>query len=159
MIAIYYGCGMRKGEGMRLLLTDFDFNKGRIHIRKTKNNRERYVIMSPVVQQQIEEYIYNYRDLYVEQLYNHSNPDAFFIGEQGTQLTNRALQSRIKKLWSRVKDTYGNDKHIGLHTLRHTLGTHLYMAKMNIELIALMLGHRTLHATQLYIHLTNLLKQ
>jgi integrase/recombinase XerD len=123
-----------------------------------KNNRERYVIMSPKIQQQIEDYIYCYRDLYMEEISSHVNPDSFFIGVGGTPLTKNTLSSRLRKLWSLVKNTYGSDKHIALHTLRHTLGTHLYMAKMDIEMIALMLGHRSLNVTQVYIHLTNLLQ-
>lgn len=91
MIAIHYGCGMRRGEGLRLLITDIDFNRGRIHIRKSKNNHERYVMMSPKVQQQIEEYIYCYRDLYIEELSSQSNPDAFFIGTKGNSLTHSVL--------------------------------------------------------------------
>lgn len=155
IIAIYYGCGMRNAEGLRLLITDIDFNRGRIHVKKSKNNRERYVMMSPKVQQQIEEYVYYYRDLYIEEQSQQANPDAFFIGEKGKDLTKKALLSRLKKLWARVKKIYGSDKLIGIHTLRHTLGTHLYMAKMDIEMIALMLGHRSLCTTQVYIHLTN----
>lgn len=156
MLSLYYGCGMRKSEGLRLLLTDFDFGKGRIHVRQAKNARERYVIMSPTVQQQIEEYIYSYRDFYLAE---QSPYEEFFIGERGTPIKPETLAKRIEALWKRVKDGYGSDKHIGMHTLRHSLGTHLYMAKMDIEMIALMLGHRTLEATQLYIHSANQLKK
>ena len=155
MLAVYYGCGMRKSEGLRLLLTDFDFGKGRIHVRKAKNNRERYVMMSPKVQQQIEEYIYSARDFYLSEQATH---EELFISERGTPVAGETMADRIEKLWSKVRDRYGSDKHIGLHTLRHSLGTHLYMAKMDIEMIALMLGHRSLEATQIYIHLANQLK-
>lgn len=155
MLCLYYGCGMRKGEGLRLQLTDFDFGKGRIHVRKSKNNRERYVVMSPKVQEHIEEYIYSYRDFYLAE---QSTYEDFFIGERGTPIQPETLAKRIEALWNRVKERYGNEKHIGMHTLRHSLGTHLYMAKMDIEMIALMLGHRTLEATQLYIHSANSLK-
>lgn len=155
MLGIYYGCGMRKSEGLRLHLTDFDFGKGRIHVRKSKNNRERYAMMPPTAQAHIEEYIYNYRDFYLGE---QSTYDDFFIGERGTPIHPETLASRIEALWKRVKDRYGSEKHIGMHTLRHSLGTHLYMAKMDIEMIALMLGHRTLEATQLYIHSANSIK-
>lgn len=157
MLAIYYGCGLRKGEGQRLLLSDVDFKRGRILVRKSKNNRERYVMLSPSVQKQLEDYVYNYRDLYLEEISAHVNPDVFFIGVNGVPLTDKVLASRLRKLWKKVKEEYGTEKHISLHSLRHTLGTHLYMAKMDIEMIALMLGHRSLSATQVYIHLTNLL--
>lgn len=154
VIAIYYGCGLRKGEGERLLITDIDFNRNRIHVRKTKNNQERYVIMSPKVQQQIEDYVYYYRDLYGSR----SDSDVFFISTDGMPYTDRVLTGRLKRLWEKVKERYGSDKTINLHKLRHTLGTHLYMAKMDIEMIGLMLGHISTGTTQVYIHLTNLLR-
>lgn len=155
MLSIYYGCGMRKSEGLRLVLSDFDFSKGRVFVKKTKNNRERYVIMSPTVQKQIEEYIYNYRSFYLPEL---SNYDELFIGERGSPIHGETVVKRVEALWGRVKNRYGTEKQCGIHTLRHSLGTHLYMAKMDIQMIALMLGHRTLEATQLYIHSANTLK-
>jgi site-specific recombinase XerD len=158
MLAVYYGCGLRHGEGLRLQVTDFDFDNKRIHIRKSKNGSERYVVMSPTTQQHLEDYICHYRDAHAEQIAVHPNPDAFFIGEYGSVLTKKALLSRLKKLWKRVQQKQGSEKQIGIHLLRHTLGTHLYMAKLDIEKIALMLGHRSLCTTQVYIHLSNALE-
>lgn len=154
MIAIHYGCGLRKGEGERLLVTDIDLNRSRIHVRKTKNNHERYVMMSPKVKQQVEEYLHYYRDLFQEKL---NGSDVFFITETGTPIKCK-LTNRLKWLWDRVKEKYNIDKQINLHALRHSLGTHLYMAGMEIETIALMLGHKRISTTQVYIHLSNQLK-
>lgn len=154
MLALYYGCGLRKSEGLRLLVTDIDFNRNRIRIRKTKTNRERYVMMSPTVQQQIEDYLYSYRDFYLPE---GSQYEEFFISERGKPVAKETLVKRIETLWLRVKEKYGTNKQVTLHKLRHTLGTHLYMKGFEIDMIALMLGHRTLESTQLYIHNANLL--
>lgn len=157
MLSLFYGCGMRKSEGLRLLISDIDFNRGRIHVRKSKTNRERYVMMSPVVQKQVEEYVFTYRYYY---LHEQSQYDDVFIGERGTPIQPETIACRMDVLWQRVKDRYGSDKKmIGCHMLRHSLGTHLYIAKMDIQMIALMLGHRTLESTQLYIHSANQLKK
>lgn len=156
MLSLYYGCGMRKSEGLRILLTDIDFSKGRIHVRKATNSRERYVIMSPMVQKQVEQYVYSARDMYLSESSKH---EQLFISERGAPMHPESIASRVEMLWKRVTDSNGGDKWIGCHTLRHSLGTHLYMAGMAIEDIALMLGHRTLEATQLYIHLANQLKK
>ncbi|MCC7302601.1 MAG: tyrosine-type recombinase/integrase [Bacteroidia bacterium] len=155
-LAIFYGCGMRKSEGLRLLVSDIDFSRSRIHVRKAKNNRERYVMMSPTVQVHVEEYVYNYRDLYLPE---GSTYDELFISERGLPVKPETAAKRMEALWQRVKDRYGSDKRVGIHTLRHTLGTQLYMVGMSIEMIALMLGHVTLEATQRYIHIANHLKK
>jgi integrase/recombinase XerD len=156
MLALYYGCGMRKSEGLRLLVSDIDFSRGRIHIRKSKNNRERYVVMSPAVQQMVEQYVYQYRDMYLPE---GSRYEEIFIGERGRPVKPETLVKRMDELMLRMKDRYGVEKNIGIHGLRHSLGTHLYMAGMSLEMVALMLGHVTLEATQRYVHIANLLKK
>ena len=155
MLALYYGCGLRKSEGTNILLPDIDFARGRIHIRQAKNNRERYVMLSPKVQTHLEQYVYSAREMYLPE---NSTCENLIIGEHGGQLSGQGIFIRIKNLWAQVKDKYGTEKHIGVHTLRHSLGTQLYIAGMSIDQIALMLGHRSLEATQLYIHLANKLK-
>lgn len=153
MLAIYYGCGMRKSEGLKLNITDINFASGRIFIKKSKNGRERYVMMSPKVQQHIEEYVYSARDMYLPE----SSPyESLFISERGRPTSGETMAKRIEALWQRVKDRYGSDKHISLHSLRHTLGTQLYKAGMKLEMVGLMLGHRTTESTELYVTLSNL---
>jgi integrase/recombinase XerD len=44
-------------------------------------------------------------------------------------------------------------KEIGLHTLRHSIATHLLQAGMKLEYIARFLGHSSLESTQIYTHL------
>ncbi|MEM0941131.1 MAG: tyrosine-type recombinase/integrase [Bacteroidota bacterium] len=44
-------------------------------------------------------------------------------------------------------------KEIGLHTLRHSIATHLLQAGMKLESISRFLGHSTLESTQIYTHL------
>lgn len=156
MLALYYGCGIRRSEGLNLELTDIDFNKGRILIRQPKNKRDRYVLMSPRVQHFVEEYVYRARDLYLSE---DNSFQHLFISERGVPMHGESMDARIESLWNRVKERYPVEKpKIGLHLLRHSLGTHLYLAGMDIEKIALMLGHRCLEATQIYINLAQLLK-
>ena len=44
-------------------------------------------------------------------------------------------------------------KNVGLHTLRHSIATHLLQQGMALEQIALFLGHKSLESTQLYTHI------
>ena len=70
-----------------------------------------------------------------------------------------SLSSQIKRievLQQNTNDPVLRAKKIGTHTFRHSLGTHLYAHGMEIESVALILGHRTLDSTQIYIHLHNL---
>jgi integrase/recombinase XerD len=43
VLSVYYGCGLRRHEGQELLLSDIDFNKWIIVVRKGKYNKRREV--------------------------------------------------------------------------------------------------------------------
>ncbi len=44
-------------------------------------------------------------------------------------------------------------KQIGLHTLRHSIATHLLHSGMELKHIARFLGHDSLESTQIYTHI------
>ena len=50
----------------------------------------------------------------------------------------------------------GFRKRITIHTLRHSSATHLLEAGVNLRLIQQDLGHSSLQATTIYLHLTSL---
>ncbi|NJO01353.1 MAG: tyrosine-type recombinase/integrase [Bacteroidia bacterium] len=61
----------------------------------------------------------------------------------------QGLVWRLKKLLLRA----GIGKDIGLHSLRHSIATHLWQAGMPLSQVGRFLGHRSLESTQIYTHL------
>ncbi len=49
----------------------------------------------------------------------------------------------------------GIHKEVGLHTLRHSIATHLLQSGMGLEEISQFLGHSSLESTQIYTHIAN----
>ena len=45
---------------------------------------------------------------------------------------------------------------MGLHTLRHSIATHLLQSGMKLESISRFLGHSSLESTQIYTHLADM---
>ena len=148
MLSIYYGCGLRKSEGINLEINDILFDRKLVHVRKSKNNQERYIPITASNLQYIEQYIYNARPLLLNV---DSTESKLFINEKGGNITGQMLYLRLKQLLQKANI----HKNIGLHTLRHSIATHLLQAGIELEQIALFLGHKSLESTQIYTHILN----
>jgi integrase/recombinase XerD len=148
MLALYYGCGLRKSEASNLDLNDILIERKLVYVRKTKNNYERYVPITTGNLRLIEQYIYNARLLLVGEK---GNEHGLFISERGTRIGAQQMYLRVKQLCQKA----GITKEIGTHSLRHSIATHLLQAGMELENIALFLGHRCLDSTQLYTQIMN----
>jgi len=165
IIAIFYGCGFRRQEGIDLNLDDMDVMKKRLFIRKGKGGKQRYVPIASKHMDDLSRYVVEGRDWFIYHHYaKHYNTkfakrkepldqDAFFIGQKGERM--KTFYHRLHYL----KTKAGIEKEFGLHTLRHSIATHLLQSGMAIEEIAKFLGHSSLDSTQIYTHLSNELNQ
>lgn len=152
MLAVYYGCGLRRNEGVHLNLSDINFDKSILHVRKGKNHKERLVPISKTSLKYLTEYIYDHRN----QLMKSSTIDALFLSQRGFRVQGQSLFIRLKLLQQRSGNLNLLEKEIGLHTLRHSIATHLMIAGMKLESISRFLGHSSLESTQIYTHLAGL---
>ena len=156
MLAIFYGCGLRRNEGVNVDVSDINFDRGIVHVRKGKNYKERFVPISRASLQYLQEYIYDHRP----ELLQDRKSDALFLTYYSRRVNGQTLLLRLKYLQhltgSEDPDGSGRalkEKEIGLHTLRHSIATHLLQAGMKLENIARLLGHSSLESTQIYTHL------
>jgi integrase/recombinase XerD len=81
--------------------------------------------------------------------------EAFFLNHNGKRLGGQMLMLCLQSLARRTNDTGLQQKEIGLHTLRHSIATHLLANGMSLENIKDFLGHSSLESTQIYTHLIN----
>lgn len=142
MLALYYGCGLRKSEGLSLNVRDILLEKDLVYVRKGKGYKERYVPLSGSNKTDLENYL-NYSRPY---LLNNKKEDALLLNINGKRL--KTAFERIQKLRAEA----GINKPVGLHTLRHSIATHLLQSGMKLEQIQRFLGHSSLESTQIYTH-------
>ena len=148
MLSVYYGCGLRKKEGVNLNTTDLLFNKKLLHVKKSKTGRERLVPMSESVMQSLNEYINRSRPILLNEK---TTEQALFINRYGKRLDGQSMILSFKRLLIKAEIT----KRTGLHTLRHSIATHLLQSGMKLEDISKFLGHQSMDSTQIYTHLKN----
>jgi integrase/recombinase XerD len=138
ILDLCYGCGLRKTEVFNLTMSDVDLDKKILFVRQAKGYKDRLVPMSESITNRIKLFMYQYRS-YFEPKHNRLFP-----------LTSKESIYHYIKI---LKKQSGIEKPFGLHTLRHSIATHLLQNGMSIEQIALFLGHSSLESTQVYTHL------
>jgi len=147
MLTAFYSCGMRRNEVYHLDMNDIIFEKQILHVRKGKNYKERVVPITKQSLQHLENYLYDARPYFC----NDKN-EAFFVTQTGKRLDGQMMLIRLKKLIQLTGNTTLQNKDIHLHTLRHSIATHLLQNGMKLERIKDFLGHSSLESTQIYTH-------
>lgn len=149
MLAVFYGCGLRRNEGVNVDVGDINFDRSMLHVRKGKNYKERFVPISKTSLKYLQDYIYDHRPEIVQG----NKSEALFISMKARRMDGQTMLLRLKYLQHQTENEDLIEKEIGLHTLRHSIATHLLQAGMELESIARFLGHSTLESTQIYTHL------
>lgn len=156
MLSVYYGCGLRRTEGIRLNTEDIHINKSMIFIKESKTGKQRYVPMSEPVKNDLINYISNAR---IHLTKTGTGPafreEALFLSQRGKRISGNAVIQRIKRLLIKAVITEEKTINTGLHTLRHSIATHLLQSGMTLENVSRFLGHQSLESTQIYTHIAN----
>lgn len=166
IIAIFYGCGLRRSEGRELNITDIDLERRLLFVRKGKGNKQRYVPIANKHLQDIRDYLEQGREWF---LYHHGTKEMWQSQRHGTALVKKEdtdgtaffisqFGTRINEFYQRLEQMRLRaeiEKPVTLHGLRHSIATHLLQSGMDIEEIARFLGHASLASTQIYTHIVN----
>ncbi|MET3982125.1 integrase/recombinase XerD [Mucilaginibacter sp. UYP25] len=145
MLALYYGCGLRKNEGVNINIRDILIEKDLVYVRKGKGHKERYVPLAGSNKTDLDNYIQYARPY----LSSAKKDDALLLNINGKRLSGATAYERLQKLRTEAR----LKKAVGLHTLRHSIASHLLHSGMKLEQIQRFLGHSSLESTQIYTHL------
>jgi integrase/recombinase XerD len=145
-----YSLGLRLQEGLNLQVGDIDSARMVVHVHRGKGSKDRFVPLPP-------------RTLAVLRQYwvTHRHPIWLFPATgrdhaEARSATEPMARSSVHGAMKRVVQELGFRKRITIHTLRHSYATHLLEAGVNLRLIQKYLGHSSLQATTIYLHLTSL---
>lgn len=137
LMLLYYS-GMRLHELVNVQWDDFDFERGVIHLKVTKGEKERAVFLHEKLKVFIQDF-----HLQKKGLVFHSN--------LGKRYNSRSIQMMVRQAASKA----GITKRVTPHTLRHSFATHLLEGGADIRSIQILLGHKNLQTTQIYTHVAN----
>ena len=144
LLSLIYSSGLRVSEVCKLKLTDIDYDRKQIHVRESKNDRSRYVILSDLISRGLKQYIAGAKPK--EYLFNgRAKGDA--LGHGAVQQTFRLAMQKS-----------GIKKEATVHTLRHSFATHLLEQGVDIVTIKEQLGHARIETTMIYLHVAKVNK-
>jgi integrase/recombinase XerD len=147
MLTAFYSCGLRRNEAYHLDISDIIFEKQLLHVRKAKGYKERLVPLTANGIAYLQNYLYDGRPYF-----STGKEEALFVTHYGKRLGSQQMLLRLKILIQLTGNAELQQKDIHLHTLRHSIATHLLQNGMKLERIKDFLGHSSLESTQIYTH-------
>jgi integrase/recombinase XerD len=144
LLLTLYGTGARSAEVARLKVRDIDSQRMVVHIQGGKGRKDRDVMLSPVLLEALREH---WRQL---------KPRVWLF--PGGRRHRASQPIGTKTVWHAchfAAQRAGLNKRVHPHTLRHCFATHLLEAGADLRTIQVLLGHRDLEETTIYLHLSN----
>ncbi|RZJ36582.1 MAG: integrase [Flavobacterium sp.] len=147
LLAVAYGCGLRRSELENLNMSDVQLHSGILIVRKGKGSKRREVPMSDNVLESVKKYVLDYR---YQQLTERQTEQAFFINRKGNRMSGEMLNKTLKKIIQRTQNQNIINKEITLHCLRHSIANHLMENNAGIDFIRGFLGHSFIDTAYIY---------
>lgn len=143
LLMTLYATGARRAEVTHLRVNDIDSQRMVVHIRGGKGRKDRDVMLSKRLLAALREY------------WQWFQPKTWLF--PGNRWHTGAQPITGKVLWTACQEATqraGIAKSVHPHTLRHSFATHLLEAGADLRTIQMLLGHRDLEETTIYLHLS-----
>ena len=137
-LQMMYSCGLRLGEAVKIEITDIDKSSGNLTVIG-KGNRQRLLPIPPSTLQSI-------RTLWT----SHRHPQYLFPNRYGkTHVSDSSARIAFKQAAKSLEI-----KDVTPHVLRHSFATRLLENGVDVRVVQMLLGHRSINSTEIYTHMT-----
>lgn len=144
-----YGCGLRVGELSRLNKEDIRPEENLVIVEKGKNSKRRLVPITGKIREELGEYLESCRN---------TGQEALFLNAKGIRMQQWTFNRELKIMIRRTAFGKGLPEEeisrIGIHSLRHSIATHLIANGMSLQQVQIFLGHSYIESTETYTHIT-----
>ena len=146
ILMVTYSAGLRVSETAALKIVDIDSNRMAIKVSGGKGQKDRYTLLAKKTLRFLREYWQMYR------------PENWLF--EGQKRFKPLHPSTLQRIFLSAKEKAGIRKKVSIHSLRHAFATHLLEQGVDVHVVQRLLGHRSITATMVYLHLKkeNLMK-
>ncbi len=127
ILNLCYGCGLRRNEVILLDIKDINFEQKLLFIRKGKGKKRRVIPLTESIVKDLKNYNNQIEIYRKEKLQN------FLINELGNPITGNTIYTTCKRILKRTQKI--DHQNYCLHSLRHSIATHLLENEMSIEMV------------------------
>lgn len=142
-----YSLGLRLSEALYLRVADIDSRLMRVHIRRAKGCKDRFIPLPLMTLKALRRY-----------WATHRHPSLLFPGGQPPHERNGQPvfmdKGGVQKTIKIVARECGISKNVHIHTLRHSFATHMLENGVNLRTIQTLLGHASPVTTAVYTRMT-----
>ncbi|WP_294230380.1 tyrosine-type recombinase/integrase [uncultured Chryseobacterium sp.] len=152
ILNLAYGCGLRVGELVRINREDLNLQENVVIVEKGKNNKRRLIPITEKVKEELQAFIFS-----IEDERSIGSSQALFYNTENRRMQAGSFVRILKNML--LKTEFGKEftnmelRKIGMHTLRHSIATHLLENGMSLERIRCFLGHDHIETTEIYTHI------
>ena len=138
-----YSAGLRACEVTALKPQHIDSKRMLIKVEKGKGNEQRYSILSVKLLEELRRY------------YETCQPQTYLFPSSYIHKKKQPLSyTAVRMIYEKARKKAGITNGAGVHTLRHCFATHLLEAGYDLRRIQVLLGHRRLSTTMIYLHVS-----
>ncbi|MFM2195074.1 MAG: hypothetical protein RL092_674 [Bacteroidota bacterium] len=148
ILALAYGCGLRRSEINELDVGDFSLSRKELIVRNGKNSKRREIPVAEFVCSILKNYLFEERIEYC--YFNNSRTNAFLLANNGKRMRGANVNSRLKYLLQKTGNFQLCSKNISLHSLRHSITTHLLESGATFDFVRNFLGHSEIDTVHVY---------
>lgn len=144
---VTYSLGLRLSESLNLTVADIDSHLMRVHLRYTKSKKDRFVPLPQATLLALRRY-----------WQTHRHPTLIFPGGKPPYIRDGKSmvmdKGGVQKTIKIVAKECGISKNVHVHTLRHSIATHMLERGCSLRSIQVFLGHADPKTTAIYTRMT-----
>ena len=137
-----YSAGLRASEVITLKPENIDSKRMLIKVRG-KGDKDRYTLLAKRLLPKLRHY------------YKKFQPQTYLFTSSYKHKKQQPLSyGSVRSIYEKARKKAGVKNGAGIHTMRHSFATHLLEAGYDIRKIQVLMGHRRLSTTMIYLHVS-----